>query len=199
MWQKRCGDSRALSFQLKLLGGQIPALKEFCPFVPVVPTPALRGSRSVTGRGLGTGPGWQRSVRATQLALLQLWDQMVRLHVLSPGPESMPSPRPPACPLKERRLTLSPLQKQCQGRREAALRTPGRRSALPPTGKTDVGLMKGRQGGAGLAGGERGRDRERQAPRRERTRPPRGPSRRREKEVAGERGQDGTYSLARGS
>lgn len=34
MWQEKCGDSRALSFKLKLLEGQIPAsLKEFCPFV----------------------------------------------------------------------------------------------------------------------------------------------------------------------
>lgn len=62
--QDRCAEPRALSFQPKLLRGQIPApLKEFCAFVPAVPSPALRGSRSVLRRGPGTSSDWQRSVR----------------------------------------------------------------------------------------------------------------------------------------
>lgn len=166
-----------MSFQLKLLEGQITApLKDFCPFVPLVPSLALHGSRSVPGRGPGTGPDWQRSVRSSTTRPAE---------ALGPDTHALRSvarakipvqTQTPACPSKEGPLTLSSLQRQRQGRREALRKTPkGRKECAPSNGKDRCRANEREaERGAGLAGETRGRGRERQAPGRERTRPPRG-------------------------
>lgn len=191
---RRGGDPRALSSQLELLEGQIPApLKEFRPFVPMVPTPAFRG-RSVPGEGWGQAQGQHHSPACSsgtrRSGFISRSSVGARIHV---------QPRPPVCPQGKAANPVTPgkaVPREKRGSTEEPRKAEGVRPLPAPGRQMRANERESERRGAG--GGERGRGRERRAPRSERTRPPLGPRRRREKEGAGGKGRGGGVQFGPG-
>lgn len=123
--------------------------------MPAVPTPALRGSRSVLRRGPGTGSDWQRTVRGgTTCPCVALGPDAQTAHSLARDRIHVQSQTPGLSRAGRTANLATPAEAKLSKGEEPLRWGPqeGGRSALPPTGKTDVGLMKGRLRGAGLAG-----------------------------------------------